>query len=153
MGDKPLTIGQEESITPDVLRLMDELSDTLESITGSSGRLSFSMDDLSSPGSLLAVARDGEGTAAGCGVIRPLDTGTAEVKRMYAKEKGEGIGSAILSYLESQAARLGYHTVRLETRSVNKDAVAFYLARGYTPIPNYGRYAGRVEAVCFEKKL
>lgn len=152
-ADMSCTVGGEAPAPPDVLRLMDELSDTLEAITGSSGRLSFSPDDLSGPGSLLAVARDGDGTAIGCGAIRPLDTGVAEIKRMYVREKSRGIGSAILTYLEAQAADMGYHTIRLETRRINRDAVAFYLARGYSTIANYGRYMGRPEAVCFEKKL
>ena len=154
MDDKNMsfTVGREEIISPDVLRLMDELSDALETITGSSGRLSFSLDDLSGPGSLLAVARDGGGDAIGCGVIRPLDAGTAEIKRMYARDTGRGIGTAILAYLETQASGMGYHTIRLETRRVNQSAVAFYLAQGYGIIPNYGRYMGRAEAVCFEKK-
>lgn len=155
MGEKDMafTIGREDPIPQDVLRLMDELSDALRSITGSSGRLSFNLDDLASPGSLLAVARDRDGEAIGCGVIRPLEPGTGEIKRMYARDTGRGIGSAILAYLESQASGLGYRAIKLETRSVNENAVAFYLAHGYTHIPNYGRYAGRTEAVCFEKKL
>ena len=39
---------------------------------------------------------------------------TAEVKRMYAKEKGMGIGNKILSYLECQAVDMGYKSLRLD---------------------------------------
>jgi ribosomal protein S18 acetylase RimI-like enzyme len=41
----------------------------------------------------------------------------------------------------------------LETRKVNKKAVAFYLAKGYKVIENFGKYRGREEAVCFEKRI
>lgn len=41
----------------------------------------------------------------------------------------------------------------LETRLVNTRAVHFYERHGYSRIPNYGRYIGRPEAVCFEKTL
>jgi ribosomal protein S18 acetylase RimI-like enzyme len=48
---------------------------------------------------------------------------------------------------------MGYETLRLSTRLVNQTAVSFYERNGYRRIPNYGRYQGRDEAVCFEKML
>ncbi len=89
----------------------------------------------------------------GCGAIRQIDELTAEVKRMYAKEKGRGIGTKILTYLEAKAQELGYTALRLETRLVNQRAVEFYENRGYTRIPNYGKYVNRPKAICFEKQL
>ena len=77
----------------------------------------------------------------------------AEVKRMYASVNGAGVGSAVLSYLESEAQKLGYTVLILETRAVNCRAVSFYLDRGYKRIANFGKYAGRPEAVCFEKRI
>jgi ribosomal protein S18 acetylase RimI-like enzyme len=77
----------------------------------------------------------------------------AEVKRMFARPGQAGVGSAVLAYLEGEAAALGYRALWLETRLVNTRAVRFYEARGYARIPNYGRYAGRPEAACFEKRL
>lgn len=83
-----------------------------------------------------------------------LDIGpTAEVKRMYAKEKGMGIGNKILSYLEQQAYDIGYKMLCLETRLVNTKAVSFYEHNGYRKIPNYGKYEGRANSICFEKDL
>jgi hypothetical protein len=31
--------------------------------------------------------------------------------------------------------------------------VTFYERRGYSRIPNFGKYVGKEEAVCFEKRL
>ncbi len=138
---------------PDALGLLEELSESLEAITGSSGKSSFDLSDVCQSRSLFVIARDHTGEAIGCGAIRPLDQNIAEVKRMFAKTKGMGIGSEILSYLEEKAQKLGYSMLWLETRAVNKQAVSFYEHKGYHRIPNYGKYAGNPEAVCFEKHL
>jgi GNAT superfamily N-acetyltransferase len=137
----------------DALKLLDELSQTLEAITGNSGKGSFDTSDVKVFGSLFAVAYSTKGETLGCGAIRPMEDGIAELKRMYARYKGAGIGSNILSYLETNAKLLGYSALRLETRLINTNAVSFYEASGYKRIPNYGKYAGRTEAVCFEKLL
>lgn len=138
---------------PDALLLMEELSRKLESITGNSGKSSFNPEDVRVQRSLFVIAYDEEGKAMGCGAIRPISEDTAEVKRMFAKVKGAGVGTEILHYLEIHAKELGYTTLCLETRLINARAVAFYEKEGYYRIPNYGRYINRPEAVCFEKKV
>lgn len=137
----------------DALKLMDELSETLETITGNSGRNSFNSDDVCVPRSLFVVAYNEENEAIGCGALRPINDNTAEIKRMYAKTKAKGVGTEILCYLEKQARKLGYNTIWIETRLINETAVSFYEKKGYKRIPNYGKYVDRPEAVCFEKRL
>lgn len=132
---------------------MDELSECLQNITGDSGKDSFDVNDVCSDRAIFVIARNQSGKAIGCGAFRPMDKTTAEVKRMYAKEKGMGIGNKILSYLEHQAHHMGYKTFRLETRIVNTKAVSFYERNGYNKIPNYGKYAKRANSICFEKSL
>jgi ribosomal protein S18 acetylase RimI-like enzyme len=93
----------------------------------------------------------------GCGALRPLDEvahpQVCEIKRMYARIEGRGVGTRILRYLEQEAIDLGYREAWLETRRVNTVAVAFYLGHGYAERENYGAYVGRPEAVCFGKRL
>lgn len=137
----------------DAVDLMEELSKSLELITGDSGKSSFNSNDVCVPRSLFVVAYDEYGEAIGCGAIRPINEDVAEVKRMFAKTKKRGVGSEILHYLEKQAQNLGYSTLWLETRVVNKRAVSFYEKRGYYRIPNYGKYVNRPEAVCFAKNI
>ena len=137
----------------DAVMLMDELSETLEKITGNSGRHSFNSKDVTTDRSVFAVAYDDNGNPLGCGAIRPYDDETAEVKRMYAKSKGKSVGTEILTYLEQQAKAMGYSRLCLETRVVNERAVSFYKKRGYKVIENYGKYKNHSEAICFEKQL
>jgi GNAT superfamily N-acetyltransferase len=137
---------------PEAAALLDELSAELARITGDSGLSSSAPGDFTQPGAvfLLALAA---GIPVGCGGIRPFDERTGELKRMYSRVTNKGVGARLLSRLELEARRLGYARLRLETRRVNRRAVQFYLKHGYAVIPNYGRYADRSEAVCFEKVL
>ncbi|MBS7528501.1 GNAT family N-acetyltransferase [Fusibacter paucivorans] len=99
----------------------------------------------------LAVTVQNE--AVGCCAFRPMNDSTAEIKRMYAKEKGCGIGALILSHLEREAKQMGYAKIWLETRRINENAVRLYREQGYQCIPNYGKYVGNTLAICFEKIL
>lgn len=146
-------IRAEDPGTPDAAALIEELSAALEAITGDSGGSSFDADDVRVAGACFVVARNTDGLAVGCGALRPLADGIAELKRMYARPGNRGAGSALLAFLEAEAAALDYRAIWLSTRVVNERAVRFYRARGYVTIPNYGRYAARADSVCLAKQL
>ncbi len=146
-----LTIRAEDPGTADAAALLDELSGALAAITGDSGRSSFDAGEMRMAGTLFAVARNAQGRAIGCGALRPLDPGVAELKRMFAKERGAG--GAVLAFLEVEAAAMGYRAVWLSTRVINERAVAFYLSHGYAPVPGYGKYAGNADSICLGKQL
>lgn len=148
-----LTLACEDPSSSDAAALMDELSGVLAAITGDSGRSSFDPEDVRSAKACFVIARTADGAAVGCGALRPFQEGVAEVKRMYARPGYRGVGSAVLAFLEEEAKRLGYHTLWLETRLVNRKAVLFYEHKGFHRIPNFGKYVGNEKAVCFEKRL
>jgi len=131
--------------------LIQELDASLAAICGDSGSGSFDPADVRGPRSVFLVARD-DGVALGCGALRPIAPGVAELKRMYARP-GSGAGRWLLAALEEQAAAFGYREVWLSTRRVNGRALAFYARHGYLPVENYGRYAGRAASVCLGKRL
>jgi ketosteroid isomerase-like protein/GNAT superfamily N-acetyltransferase len=101
------------------------------------------------------VARDGSGRAVGCGALRPLDDGAVEIKRMYVRpeDRGRGLGWVILVALESEAERLGYGVVRLETGDFQPEAMSLYRAAGYREIPPFGACAQGPHSRCFERRL
>ena len=145
----------------DARALVADLSAALAGITGDSGAASFAAADARVARSLFVVARGDDGALLGCGALRPLDgdvgdavgQNVGEIKRMYARLGTRGVGAALLAHLEREAAVFGYRKLWLETRRVNTRAVAFYLTHGYIEIPNYGKYVGRLEAICFGKHL
>jgi GNAT superfamily N-acetyltransferase len=138
--------------SPDARILLAELGAALAGITGSDGAASFDAADVRGPRACFLVARAPDGNPAGCGALRPLADGVAELKRMYARP-GSGAGAHLLAALERQALAFGYRELWLETRRVNVRAVAFYERHGYRVIANFGKYAGRAEAVCLGKPV
>lgn len=155
---EPVEVASADPSSPDAIELMEELSVALAQITGDSGKASFDPADVGDPATAcFAIARDDDGRAIGCGAFRPLtqQSGVAELKRMYARPGARtgGVGRAVLAYLEAQAVARGYEALWLETRLVNRRAVAFYERYGYARIPNFGKYVGIEGAVCFEKHL
>jgi putative acetyltransferase len=96
-----------------------------------------------------------EGEPAGCGAVRFLEPGVAELKRMYVAERfrRRGIGAAILRALEREALALGYSRVRFETGTLQPEAIAFYEDAGYRRIECYEQWFGYALSVCFEKRV
>jgi GNAT superfamily N-acetyltransferase len=98
--------------------------------------------------SVVLVARDDTGAAVGCGALRSLGNGVAEVKRMYVAPgaRGRGAARAVLAGLEQAARERGWTTLRLETGPRQPEAVGLYLSAGYRSIPAFGGYAGAPDA-------
>lgn len=101
------------------------------------------------------VAFDDDGTGLGCGGLRALEPGLAEIKRMYVAPaaRGTGVSTALLRALEAEAASAGISELRLETGPAQPDAVRFYTREGYTRIPNFGAYADAADSLCFARSL
>jgi putative acetyltransferase len=101
------------------------------------------------------LARDAGGTAVGCGGLRPLGPGSAEIKRMYVDPaaRGTGVATALLRALEDHARNLGIPRLLLETGTGQPDAMRFYQREGYEPIEAYGPYVGESISRCFARDL
>jgi GNAT superfamily N-acetyltransferase len=98
--------------------------------------------------SVVLLARDDDGTALGCGALRRLGNGVAEIKRMYVAPaaRGRGIATALLAALEDTARDRGWTTLRLETGPRQPEAIGLYSRAGYRPIEAFGAYAGAPDA-------
>ena len=108
--------------------------------------------------SVVLLARDDDGTALGCGALRRLGNGVAEIKRMYVAPaaRGRGIAKALLAALEDTALDRGWTTLRLETGPRQPEAIGLYSRAGYRPITAFGAYAGAPDAedsLFFERTL
>lgn len=97
------------------------------------------------------VTRDG--ATVGCGALRPLGDGIAEIKRMWVDPaaRGLGLGRRLLAHLESLAAQDGCRAVRMDTNASLTEAISVYERAGYLRIERYNDnpYA----EVWFEKAL
>jgi putative acetyltransferase len=95
------------------------------------------------------------GQPVACGAYRPMSPDVAEIKRMYVEPdyRGRGLGRLTLQELETRARRDGYSWARLETGTLQPEAIRLYERAGYHRIDCYGVYVGNPRSVCFEKAL
>jgi putative acetyltransferase len=101
---------------------------------------------------IVAYAQD---EPIGCGALRAYSKDTMEVKRMFVPlhKRGQGIASTILTALEIWCKELGIKKCVLETGKNQPEAIALYKKNHYNIIPNFGKYEGVENSVCFEKEL
>jgi putative acetyltransferase len=91
----------------------------------------------------------------GCGAYRPVNAATVEIKRMYVRRtlRQQGIGRAMLRFLEEAARAAGYTTARLETGTAQTEALALYEKDGYERIPCWPPYDALPVSICLAKPL
>ena len=96
-----------------------------------------------------------DGEPAGCGAVRLVEGGEAEIKRMYVvpEARNQGIGGAIVRALEAEARALRASRLILETGVRQPEAQALYEREGFTRIPPYGEHVNHPLSVCMAKAL
>jgi putative acetyltransferase len=90
------------------------------------------------PSGRLLLAWRGE-ALAGCGALRPLGPGLAELKRMWTRpaHRGQGVARAVAEALLAAARAEGYRVVRLDTLASMTAARALYRSLGFVEIGPY----------------
>jgi len=100
------------------------------------------------------VAYDAD-TPVGCGAVRVIAAGIAEIKRMYVvpSVRGRGIARRMLEMLEGEARALGVTKLMLETGTQQPEAIALYSKTGFSLTGPFGDYPPSPLNVFFEKHL
>ena len=90
------------------------------------------------PAGRLLLVVEGQ-TVLGCGGLRPLGPGVAEIKRMYVRPeaRGRGLGRKLLDALLAAARQADYQEVRLDTDGLMPAACQLYRAAGFQPCDPY----------------
>ncbi|MFC4531225.1 GNAT family N-acetyltransferase [Sphaerisporangium dianthi] len=90
----------------------------MRSITPPESVHALDLDELRKPEITFWSAMDGD-VLVGCGAIKRLDAGHAEVKSMRTtpERKRSGIASMLLEHIITEAARMGFARLSLETGS------------------------------------
>jgi putative acetyltransferase len=100
------------------------------------------------PAGRLLLAFDGE-ALAGCGALRPIAPGVAELKRMWTRPglRGRGVARGVATALLDAARAEGYRIVRLDTLEGMTAARALYQRLGFREIGPY--YANPLPGVVY----
>lgn len=104
-------------------------------------------------GTLLFAVKNGN-DILGCVAIRPFKGDICELKRMYVKPSGRGlgIGTRLLKEAIRKSRELGYAAIRLDTLATMKKAIQLYERSGFYEIPPY-RFNPIPGAKYYEKNL
>jgi len=93
-------------------------------------------------GQLLLAELDGR--SAGCVALHRLDDGISEMKRLYVRPafRGRNLGRQLAEAIITEARRIGYRAMRLDTLSSMSAARALYQSLGFCAIPRYNETPG-----------
>ena len=114
----------------------------------------YPAEEFERPGGVLIVALACGVPVAG-GAFRQYDSRTAELKRIWTAtaHRRRGYGKLVVAELERIALQRGYTRVYLTTGWRQPEAVALYLAMGYTPLYDLSLPSEDVGSHPFEKRL
>ena len=103
---------------PQIARFLDEHVAEMLSITPPESKHALDLETLREPGITFWSVMDG-GSVVGCGALKRLDARHAEVKSMRTKpaRQQSGIASLLLEYVITEARRMGFTRLSLETGS------------------------------------
>lgn len=149
-----LVIESSRPDTGEALALIRALDEDLRARYRKDETYGLRPEDLHAPLLIFLVARVGR-QPVGCGAVRPLEPGVGEIKRMFVLPdwRGRGIGRGLLSALETHARAIGYSRLRLETGTLQPEAVGLYRSAGYENRAAFGEYLGHPQSVFLEKAL
>jgi GNAT superfamily N-acetyltransferase len=151
-----LSISRADLGDADLLGLIGELNSELARQYPEPGANHFRLDpDEVAPGRGVILIARWDGQPVGCGAVRLIDAGTAELKRMFARPtvRGRGVGRALLAALEAEARTLGARQLVLETGIRQSEAMGLYTSHGFVHMPPFGEYIDSPLSVCMQKPL
>lgn len=149
-----LTIAFESPRQPEVAALVLELDAHLDTLYPPDARYALDLTSVGADDLRLAIARDGDRRALGCGAI-VLHGDYAEVKRMFVRPaaRGRGIAIALVRHLAQEARERGVAELRLETGPRQPEAIALYEREGFERCGRFGDYPEHPLSIFMRKRL
>ncbi len=151
-----IVVARDSPARPDVRRLLDEHLADMFATSPAESVHALDPDALAGPDLTFWTARDGE-ALLGCGALKDLGAGEAEIKSMRTAQhaRGRGIAALVLGRILDEARQRGYGRVCLETGSQDFFAPArrLYVRHGFVPCPPFAGYVPDPNSVFMARNL
>ncbi|MEM7343044.1 MAG: GNAT family N-acetyltransferase [Chloroflexota bacterium] len=151
-----ITIQAERPDSADAIRLIDELTETLSGDYPPEHSFGYSVQKLIEQNVQFYVIRvDGE--PAGCGGVQIYEDEPpyGELKRMYVRPgyRGLGLAKTLLRQLEAFTREAGVNILRLETGTLQTEAIGLYKKWGFVEVGPFGEYTATPSNIFYEMQL
>jgi putative acetyltransferase len=150
-----VTILREDPRQPDVARLVYELDEMFHRLYPAESNHLVDIETLAKPDIHFFVARR-DGEALGTGALWHRDPAYGEVKRIYVRPAARGlkIGRLILRRLEAHAREHRLAAMKLETGTLQPEALGLFVAEGFVRCGAFADYpANDPYSLFFEKRV
>ncbi len=140
----------------DVLALLDEHLAEMRATSPAESVHALPVDGLRADGVMFWSARAGD-VLVGCGALKDLGGGHAEIKSMRtaASARGRGVGHRLLRHLLDEARRHGCTRVSLETGTQDHflPARRLYERHGFVSVGPFGDYTLDPSSTFYSREL
>ncbi|RAI03156.1 GNAT family N-acetyltransferase [Acuticoccus sediminis] len=151
-----LTVTRADLAAPEVLTLLAAHAAHCSSLSPPESCHFLTADGLDVPEVTVWAAWDGT-ELAGVGALKALPDEAGEIKSMHtaAAQRGKGVGKVILETILAEAERRGYHSLWLETGTIEAFGAArrLYERYGFAVCEPFGDYRLDPHSIFYTKTL
>ncbi|MGW7449809.1 GNAT family N-acetyltransferase [Kitasatospora sp. NPDC054795] len=138
-----MQIATDDLSGPEIARFLDEHVQQMRAISPPESTHALDLDALRRPGITFWSVRD-DGVLVGCGALKQLDADHAELKSMRTAplRKRSGVASLLLEHIITEARRMGFTKLSLETGTPDffLPARKLYEKFGFVPCEPFADY-------------
>ncbi|WP_312871772.1 GNAT family N-acetyltransferase [Amycolatopsis acididurans] len=128
---------------PEIAEFLAEHLADMQAMSPPESKHALDLEGLRKPDVTFWTLKDGD-VIVGCGALKALDPGHAEIKSMRtgAAYRGRGVASRVLTHLIAEARARGFSRLSLETGSMEffAPARALYAKHGFEYCEPFGDY-------------
>ena len=141
MSESGIEIRREDPRAADVTKLIRDLDEMFHHLYPAESNHLVDIETLASPDIHFFVARR-NGEALGCGALWHRDPAYGEIKRIYVRPEARGLklSKLIMAKLEENAREHGLKAMKLETGTLQPEALGLFAKWGFTRCGPYADY-------------
>lgn len=141
MSVSEIEIRREDPRQPDVTKLIRDLDEMFHRLYPAESNHLVDIETLAAPDIHFFVARR-NGEALACGALWHRDPAYGEIKRIYVRPEARGLklSKLIMARLEEDAREHGLSAMKLETGTLQPEALGLFAKWGFTRCSPYADY-------------